>query len=380
MTIPSKTISGMTSDMIASWQASTATTTSFTDGDPLLAIWQSVATQLDFLQAQVQLVLALARAQTSTGADLDSWMAQFNFTRLPATFATGLAIFSIPLAANTTIYIPVDTVVQTVGGGIQYQVVADTTNPAYSAAAQAYALAVGQTSISVTIEALVGGSASNVAAGTLTQFGTSLPGISAVTNPAPITNGINAEADAAFRARFVLYLATLAKATRSAILAAVTSVQQGLAVNLLENQQPGGIALSGAFTAVVDDGSGDPPASLLSAVFNAVDQARAFTVQPFVSAPTSVQTVITLAVRVAAGAITVTVVNAVQNAVAAMVNELPPGGTLYASSIIQTALGVAGVASVLPTSVTIAGKAADLTATAGQEIRTVVSNITVTTY
>lgn len=381
MTLQTKTIAGLVSDEIAVWAAQTNTSPTFSDGDVLLAIFQAVATQIDYLQAQVQTVVLLSRAQTSVGADLDSWMADFNFFRLPPTAGSGLALFSKFQPSSTQVVVPISTVVQTVGGDVQYQVVADTTQSAYSAAAGGYVLAAGQTGMLATIQSLSGGTSVNVLANTLVQFGTSVPGIDQVTNPAPITNGVPAELDAAFRARFVLYLATLAEATRAAILAAAQGVQQGLLINLLENQTPDGTPLLGSFTVIVDDGSGDPPASLLTSVFNAVDAVRAFSVQPFVAAPTQLQVVISLATHLAGGAVAGPAVNnAVQNAIAAMINQLPPGATLYASTVLATALAVPGVTSVNPASVTINTLPTDLTASPAQEIRCFVSNITVTNY
>jgi uncharacterized phage protein gp47/JayE len=366
--------------MIATWSAQTGTSQTFSDGDPLLAFWQSVAVQLDFLQAQVQLVLALARAQTSTGADLDSWMAQFNFTRLPAVYATGEELFERVLASGSDINIPPGAIVQTVGGAIQYQTVADPDDPTWNAAAGVYVLPAGQTGIAVTVEALVAGSAANVVANTLTQFGSSVPGVDMVTNPAPIGNGVDAESDAAFRARFVLYLATLAQATEAAIRAAALGVQQGLLINLEENIQPNGSALLGAFTVIADDGSGNPPAALLTAIYNAVYGARAFTVQPFVIPPTSLTASISLAVRLASGYAATTVNTAVQNAVAAVVNGLAPGETLFAYAVATAAGGVQGVVAVNTASVSISGGSPDLVPSIGQEIRTVVSLITVLNY
>lgn len=382
MTLPTKLIPGFVSDMIATWSAQTGTSTSFTDGDPLLAFWQSVAAQLDFLQAQIQLVLALARAQTSTGADLDSWMAQFNFLRLPADFATGPETFLRFTPATSAVTVPAGAIVQVPGGTIQYQVVGDQNDPAWNAAANGYVLSIGQTSVTATVQALVGGSGSNLLANQLTQTGTSVPGIDQVTNPAPITNGIDAESDASFRSRFILYLATLAKATKAAILAAAMSVQQGLLIALLENQQPNGATLLGSFTAIVDDGSGNPPASLLNAVFNAVDAVRAFSVQPFVVPPTSIQASITLSANLTLGPgmVAANVNTSIQNAVATMVNQLAPGARLNGSAIITAALSVAGVTAVNPASITINGSPADLIPTIQQEIRTTVSAITVGNY
>lgn len=380
MTLPLKTISGLTSDMVAVWAAQTETSPTFSDGDALLAFWQSVASQLDFLQAQIQSVVFMSRAQTATGADLDTWMAQFNFVRLGSTFAAGQEQFIKLQPASTQVVVPVETIVQTVGGDIQYQVVADATQSAYSPDAGGYVLSAGQTVVTATVQAIVGGSASNVLANTLVQFGSSLPGIDQVTNPAPITDGVDGESDAAFRSRFVLYLATLAKATKAAILAAATGVQQGLSISLLENTTPAGTTQPGSFTVVADDGSGDPPASLLSSIFSAVDAVRAFSIQPFVTAPSAVQAAIVLSIHLDTTAVAVNVNVAVQNAVAAAVNSLSPGDTLYASSIIIAAAGVPGVAAVNPASVAINGLTTDLAAATGQEIRTSLPAISVTNY
>jgi uncharacterized phage protein gp47/JayE len=381
LTLQFKTIPDLVSGMIATWSAETNTSLSFSDGDVLLALWQSVATQLDYLQAQVQLVVLMARAKTSVGADLDSFYAQFNFTRLAGNRATGVETFQKFQPTPTQVLVPTGTLVQTVGGAVQYRVVPDSTQSAYSVSANGYVLPAGQTSITATIQSVAVGAASNVLANTLTQFGSSVPGIDLVTNASPITNGIDAESDDDFRARFILYLATLAQATRAAILAAVDGVQQGLLINLLENQTPTGVPALGSFSVIVDDGSGDPPASLLSSIYTAVDSVRAFGVQPFVAAPSQISAVIVLSIHLSGGAVTGPTVNtAVANAIVGMTNELGPGATLYASSVMATALDVPGVTSIDPRSISINGLPTDLTATPAQEIRTTVNAVTVTNY
>lgn len=385
MAIQTKLISGFVSDMIATWQAQTGLSIPFTSGDPLLAFWQSVATQLDFLQAQISIVLSLARASTSTGADLDSWMAQFQFFRLQAVPGTGPETFSINAVAGVAIIVPAGTLVQTIGGAIQYEVVANTNDPAWNPGANGYVLPIGSLFVNPTIQAVIPGPGSNVAANVLTQFGSSVPGIASCTNPEPITNGVGAESDADFRSRFILYLATLAKATRAAILAAAESVQQGLLIALLENQQPNGMPLLGSFTVIADDGSGSPPASLINSIFAAVDAVRAFSVQPFVVPPVQTFIVISLSINVGplplpTGVSNATVNIAVQNAVATIVNELPPGGRLNGSAIISAALAVPFVAAVNPSSVTINGGTADLIPPVQQEVRITTSGISVSNY
>lgn len=379
MTLPTKTISQFLSDMTATWAAQTGVAATFNDGDVLLAWWNSVAVQLDFLQAQVILVVQLARAQTSTGADLDSWMAQFDFPRLGATFASGPVILSKNVASAVQVNVPTGSIVQSAGAAVSYQIVADLSQQAYVAALDAYVLAPGQTSITATVQAVVAGSASNVTNGTLTAFGSNVAGIDSVTNPASIENGNDAESDQDYRLRFVLYLTTLAKATRSALLAAAQSVQQGLAVNLLENQDPLGNPLLGSFTGVIDDGSGDPPLSTLNAVFAAFDATRAFSVQPFVTGPADLPASIVIAVRLTNPSTAATVNTQIQNAIVSLVNALPPGGILYVSNIMGAATAIAGVVSAQPT-VTINGLQADLVPTVSQEIRTTQGAVTVTNY
>lgn len=390
MTLPVKTFDQFVQDQVSAWANAIGITPALTDGDALLAAFQAFAGQLLFIQSQVQLVVALTRAQTSTGADLDSWMAQFNFTRLPATFAEGEVTFAKNQAATSQVLIPAATLsggvysggttVQTTGGAIQYQVIPDTTQPTYNSALNAYVLAVGQISLTASVQALASGSAYNVSAGQLVQIGSSLAGIDSVTNAAAINNGANAETDSAFLARFPLYLASLAKATEEAILYAATSVQLGLTASALENELPTGATQNGSFTVVVDNGSGTTPSGTVTDVYNAVFAVRAFTVQPFVVAATVLTATIVLAVRVASGYVSGTVTANVQTAISAAVDALADGATLYVSTVEAAALSVAGVTSVQPATTTINGSQADLVPTAFQVIKSATTNITVNTY
>jgi len=380
VTLPTKTFAQMLSDMTTAWAQNINLVPALEEGDALYAIFEAVTAQLNFLQGLAQTAVALSRAQTSTGADLDSFFAQFNFIRLPADYADGTVALGTLLPATNQIIIPIGTVVQTTGGAVQYQLVADTTQAAYNATLNAYVLSIGQTTINATAQALVAGSSSNVTAGQLVQLGTQVAGLATVTNAAPINNGEDAESDSAFRARFVVYLGSLAQATEAAIQAAALGVQQGLSVNLLENINSSGGSQAGVFTVVVNDGSGNPPSQLLNNVYNAVFAARAFTVEPFVIGPTSVTATIVLAIRIAAGYTTSVVETAVKNAIASYVNELGEGVTLYVSQVEFAALGVPGVTSVKPANTTINGVQADLTCTSTQTINTTTGAITVTTY
>lgn len=381
MTIPSKTFAQLITDMTTQWANAVGVTPALEPGDMLLAIFEAAAGQVVFLQGQAQLINNVSRAQTSTGADLDSFYAQFSFTRLPATYNTGQVTFGKLSPSASQALVPAGTIVQTPGGATQYQAVADTTQPTWSASLNAYVMAPGQTSLTATVQALVAGTGPNVSAGALSQIASSVPGIDTVTNGAAINNAVNAESDTAFRARFVLYLAGLARATEGAILSAIAGVQQNLQVNLLENETPSGATQLGQFTAVIDDGSGSPPSSLIISIQNAVNAVRGFTILANVVACTKVVPTIALNVRVATGYTASTVEAAVQTAVVAAVNAVVLGtASLFISTIEAAALAVPGVAAVQPGQTKIDGSNADLALTAFQAPRIAVGNVSCGTY
>ena len=378
MTFPIKTFSGFVSDMTVAWGASIGLTPTFNEGDVLLAIFEAVASQDVFLQAQAQLVNQIARLTTSIGSDVDTFLAQFGFTRLPAVLATGTETFTAPQPAPAQVLIyPAAGVVSTVGGAITYSVVPDTNQSAWNATLGAYVLPQGQTSVAVTIQADAAGASYNVQAGQLTVLTQPIPGISSVTNPSSIDNGVNAESDTAVKARFVQWLNSLSKATQAAIIAAVSAVQAGLMFNLLENTTPGNTSAVGQFVAVIDNGTGTPPSSLVNAVQSAINSVRGFTILGTAVAVTPINPTIGLSVRVAAGYVSATVEAAVAAAVAALV--LPIGQTLFVSSLESAALAVPGVVSVQP-GTTINGVNADLIFTGFQAARITTGHVSVGTY
>jgi uncharacterized phage protein gp47/JayE len=308
---------------------------------------------------------------------------------LAATYAEGLETFSASAPAPTPVNIPASVLtngvysggalVQSLNSGIVYEVIPNTANSAYDTPSNSYILQAGQTSVSVNVQAVNAGSASNVVAGALAVLASSVPGISFVTNPSPISNGVNAESDAAFRARFVTYLNTLAKATYAAVVNAAQNVQQGLQITALEYQDTLGNPLVGAFAIFVDDGSGAPPSGLITSVANAVNAARAFGIRAFVAGPNVTTVSISITIRVAAGYVVGTVQAAVQNAIVAVLGALLVNQTLYVSAVEGAALGVAGVVSVRP-GTTLNGVNADLTPASSYELRTSIGAVAVGTY
>ena len=390
-TLPQKSFETLVSDMVTAWAVQMGINPVFQSGDPLLAILQSVATQLLFIQAQVQIVNLVARAQTSTGADLDTFYGQFNFPRLQGSSPSGTETFGKNSPAVSQVIVPAAVVgpnggyaggaiVQTPGGAIQYQVIPDSTQSAYNPTLNAYVLNPSQSSMAVTVAALAPGSSSNVSAGQLSQLGTVTAGIDYVTNPGAIANGVAPESDSAYSARFILYLASLSKATEAAITEAVESVQPGIQFQLYENVDVSDDVRLGEFVAVVGDGSETPPDNLVNLTQAAINAVRGFTILAEAKKYTSVQPPIVLNIRVAADFDGPTVEGLVANAVVAAVNISPIGGTLFINATIEDAAAtVPGVVSVQP-GTTINGVNADYAVAAMHAARITTSNVTVGSY
>ena len=123
-----------------------------------------------------------------------------------------------------------------------------------------------------------------------------------------------------------------------------------------------------------------PPSSLLNAVSAAIGAVAGFTIQYNVIAPVLDTVAIVLNVAIASGSVSGTVTAAVQAAIVAYVNSLPIGQELLLSELVTTAQGVAGVASVELSSVTIAGSAANYTPVSTGVVRTTTSDVTIGTY
>ena len=385
MTLPIQTQAEILDGLIASLSASVGTPVTLTPGDTVLGVFDAFKVQVDRLQAISQQIVAIARLQTCSGSDVDTFLAQFPAFggRFSAMAPTGAETFSKSSPASSVILIPVGTLVQNQSGSIQYAVVEDTNQASWDAAAGAYVIQVGQTSATTTIQGVLGastsGSALRVTSGILSSLASQIP-IDSVTNPNAITNGSDQETDAAVKARFSAWISTIGKANLASILSALNQIQAGLEIEPLENINAVGAPQNGCFTMVINDGSNSPPASLIAKAQAVLEATRGFTIQAHAIAPIQVLLEIALNVRLAAGATAATVLSAVAQAVAAYVNSVGDAGTVYASEITTAAQGADGVTSVQPGSVTINGSTADFPVSVLQVAETQVANVTVGTY
>jgi uncharacterized phage protein gp47/JayE len=366
-TLNLKDFSTLVRDQVTAIQGRAAALVDFTVGSLLLALVQSNAGVVQWLQHLIATLLTTTRAATCSGADLDSWMADYGFIRLSAVQASGQVTFS-RFTPGTATLIPVGTLVATMDGSQQYGVVADAAHPAYRETLGGYVLAATDADLTVPVRASTAGAAGNALAGTVSVIVGSLAGIDTVANGEMLANGQDPESDAAFRARFVQWVASLSRASRSAIGYALASLQTGVTYTLTENRQYDGTAELGYFYAVVDDGSGSPSDTFLAAAANAIDAVRGFTIRFGVFAPTVVQANVTMTITTDASAEHAAVVEQVAAAIQAGIAGLKLGQLLPYSQLAAIAYGVsASITNV--TNIALNGGTADLAATPRQVIR-----------
>lgn len=377
MSINSQSFTQILTGFATTVQGTASVLVNFVIGSILRAIGEATAWVAMWLQGLILNAIALTRAATSSGSDLDSWCAQFFFTRLPPTAASGQVTFSRFTATQQAV-VPFGSIVQTGDGTQQYSVVADTSNPAYSATLGGMVIAAGTSSMTCTVVSITPGKNSvnlpdasgNVSLGAINALFQSIPGVDTVTNASAYSNGVNAESDGAFRIRFAGYLATLAKATKVAIAGAIAALGANFTSTINENLTYGGVVQMGYFTVVVDDGSGAPPSTTLSTVYNAVDAVRPFTSTFGVFAPLVIQAHVAMTIATTStGAAHATTAALVTTAIAAYINSLKLGQSLSYSRLAQIALDTSSdVVSI--TAWTLNGATTDLAATNLQVIKT----------
>lgn len=380
MPLTEKTPEQFTLDQAKGYGAALKIDPSLKAGSPTLAIFETNSTQHQIQLENIKLVLAFARASTAEGPDLDTFVNEFGFYRLPAQKATGQVTFSLSTVRTTEVLIAVGTVVQTKAGDIQYLVVADPSKAGFDANRNVYVITPGQTQVSVQVEALIAGQSSNVLSNQLVKFVSSGSTADAVTNPQPMTNGIDAESDESTRFRFTLFINSRSKATPAAIREAVLSLRVGLTCTISENKDANGNRKLGFALVIMDDGTGNPPQELLDEAQVAVDKVRPATVEVLVIKPTISVVTSSLNIRIDQDPkyVQAEVVAAVVAALTDYINTRQVGETLYLSSLTRIALSVPGVVSIQPNSLVINALESDKTVLPIQVVKT--SNVTVGIY
>lgn len=310
----------------------------FTPGSILLACVQSNAANSLWLQSLISSLLAKTRLQTSYGSDVDSFVNAFGYERKDGSQATGLVTFSRSVTTFVS-FIPASTTIVSASlSGVRFVTIADTANPAYNPSTNQYEMAIGIASINVKVICMVSGVIGNVLAGQINTLVNPPTNVNTVTNSLNFTSGKNRASDAEVKAGFVIYLATLSKATLSAIRASALSVSGVSKVNVVENLSQSGIQQLGYFYVVVDDGTGGASSNLLSSVHNAVELTRGLTIQYDIIAviPDPISSIsVNLIVDTADATARQTIVSNIKSTLSSYVSSFGIGGKLYYTRIIQ---------------------------------------------
>lgn len=336
MQLQLQNFTSLVQNMAAAVQSAATQLLDLTIGSTLRAVLEANASIALWMQWLILQVLQITRAATSSSTDLDSWMADFSLTRLPAVSASGIVTLS-RFTPTASAFIPAGALLRTADGTQTFSVTASASNPTFSLVQNGYTLIAGTPTIDLPVQATAPGASGNVLAGAVSLLATAIPGIDSVTNASGFQNGLDPETDNAFRARFANFIDSRSRATPLAIGYAIAKIQQGLEYTIQENYDPTGALHLGNFVVTIDDGSGSPSPALLSAVSAAVDMVRpvgsTFTIQP----PAIILANVSLTLTIASGGSRTAVAAAAGSAIAAFINSLPIGATLPLSKIGQLA-------------------------------------------
>jgi uncharacterized phage protein gp47/JayE len=213
--------------------------------------------EIEGVSAQAEAIQAMVFAAYSV----------FGISPLPSTNAQGAVTFSTlssaPLPPGQSVLIPQNTAVQT-QSGVQFV----TTSQAI--------LVSGTTSVTTLIQALIGGSLSNVSPNAINQIVTGLSYPLAVTNNVQTSGGSNAETGSETLARFLAYVYSLGLCSPIAIASACIGVAyQSEEVLYATCYEPwiaqviaGNTSPTAGFQVYIDNGTGNASVNLVTAVTN----------------------------------------------------------------------------------------------------------------
>jgi uncharacterized phage protein gp47/JayE len=367
MKLSLQTFSTLVANSAAAVQAGTTQLLDLSTGSVLRAVLEANGSIGLWMQWLIVQVLRVTRAATSTGADLDSWMGDFGFTRLPATYAVGQVTFSRFNASASASILP-GVQLKTADGTQTFVVTTDTTNSAWNTTAGAYVINSGLPGITVPIIAQAAGAAGNVQSATITLIASPIIGVDLVSNALATTGGSDTEPDPSYLLRFGQYINSRSRATLLAVQNAISGVQQGLTSAIMENVDTSGNFRPGSFVVTIDDGSGYPSSSVLNAVSTAIGAVRPIGSVFVVNPPTVVLATISASITLVATADRNTVVTAITTGVTSFVDGLPIGAALPATRIAQIAYD-ADPSVINVTAVQLNGSSSDLVAGASSVIK-----------
>ena len=334
MNLPFRNFTDIIRDMSSSITASTGRLIDLSTGSIFRAIIEANASIVLWIQWLILITLRTTRATTSAGAELDSWMADFSLSRVPANFSVGTVIFS-RFSATLLARIPVGSVVKTHDGSVSFSVTEDRTNSSWNDALGAYILEVGIFSLRIPIRSVVPGQSGNVLANTITLMASPLLGIDFLNNDVETNGGGSPETDEEFRERFRNFFVSRSKATADAFGYAVSQVQRGLSYAIHENMDAQGRPRIGNILVLVDDGSGLLSTTLHTSLTVAIEGVRPVGTVVAIQPPEIMWVDIDITLRLTSEGVLSNVQSNVALGVKSFVDAIPIGGNLSISRIIQ---------------------------------------------
>jgi hypothetical protein len=351
--LPTRSFDTIVQATVAGIQGRAAALIDFGKGSPLLAITQGFASAFLWFQSLALVILSAARLSTSNNIDVDTFTADFMpvlpgtaSPRLGAQAASGLLLFSRFTASPQALFIPVGAVVQTTDGTQNFQITADPTFATYSAVANGYTMPANAPTLTIPASAVIAGSGGNVAAGSISTITTPLQGIDSVTNLAAFVNGEDQESDSELKSRFAAYILGLSRGDIYGTIAALDGAEVGAQFKITEDYTLNGVFTPGYYFIVVDDGSGAPPPSFVSAMTSAAWSVRPLGIRLGVFTPNVIFVTVQMQINTAKGYDHNTVCGLVANAIADGINTLGLGVSLNFNQLSAWAYSVSGVTGI----------------------------------
>ncbi|WP_024517084.1 baseplate J/gp47 family protein [Bradyrhizobium sp. Tv2a-2] len=372
-TLPTQSFQTIVTNTVSGIQGRSSKLINFAIGSTLRAIAEGFAGVFLWFQGMVLQLLAACRLSTASGVDVDTFTADFMPTvgisngvaspRLGPQFASGQVTFARFTAAPTTCFIPAASAVDASGsitnagtnnattmkssdGSQSFVVMADTTNPNYSATLGGYTLASSVASITVAAQAQFPGSAGNVVAGAIAVMTSPITGIDTVNNVAAFTNGADQESDSALKRRFAAYILGLSRGDYYGLNASIEGASVTVQWTLTEFYNYDGSYHPAYFFVVADDGSGNPSAAFLDVIRTAAEAVRPLGNQCTVFPPVIMTANVSMTITSAPGYTHTVVVAQVAALIATNINSLGLGNSLPWSQLAAWAYSVPGVTGV----------------------------------
>lgn len=287
-------------------------------------------------QGYIDTVALASFLSSSSGDTLTAKCADYGVYRLWATSAYGPVIFSrSSYDAQNSYTIPAGTQVQAMGvPGVPAAV--------YQTAAQATIPVGALQSNQVTATALIPGTAGNANTGMVTVLPQPPQGVTGVTNPAPMSYGVDAESDGFLLSRTIALLAPANSqyAVQGAIKTGVSGV---FAVAIYDPTVDGGTGAGlGVYSAYVGDSLGNLTSGMTQSAYSAIATTGMLGLTPHVIPFGVVTQAVAVTLTVLPTATFGAVSSAVASAITTWVQNLPPGTPLRPFDLINVCEGAPG--------------------------------------